>query len=76
MKDEANEACVPDERQWALSAAIVAALNLQHMEKRSNLDLAKSALRDALSHVNEMQRRAKCGQPVPYVIKQSKGKAK
>jgi hypothetical protein len=59
-------------RQLLLSGLIAAALNIQHMEGRHNIENASKMLAAATKQIKRMVRAVECGHPIEYVPKQKK----
>lgn len=62
------------DRQFLLSTLIVAAMNIQYMEGKHNIENASKSIAQASRQIKRMLRAVECGHPVEYVQKQVKQK--
>ena len=62
------------DRQFLLSTLIVAAMNIQYMEGKHNIENASKSIAQASRQIKRMLRAVECGHPVEYVQKQIKQK--
>ncbi len=60
------------DRQFLLSTLIVAAINIQYMEGKHNIENALKSIAQASRQIKRMVRAVECGHPVEYVPKEVK----
>ena len=69
-----SEQITNTDRQFLLSALIVAAINIQYMEGKHNIENASKSIAQASRQIKRMLRAVECGHPVEYMPKQVKQK--
>lgn len=70
--DVKDERITDMDRQLLLSGLIAAALNVQFMEGKSNIENAAKMIAAASRRIKRMVRAVECGHPIEYVLKQNK----
>lgn len=71
MKDER---ITETDRQLLLGGLIAAAINIQFMEGRHNIENASQMIAEASKAIKRMLQAVECGHPIAYVQKQPKQK--
>lgn len=69
-----NEEVTNTDRQFLLSTLVVAAINIQYMEGKHNIENASKSIAQASRQIKRMLRAVECGHPVEYVSKEAKEK--
>ncbi len=73
MNTEVKDERITDtDRQLLLSGLIAAALNVQFMEGKGNIENASKMIATASRRIKRMVRAVECGHPIEYVPKQKK----
>ena len=67
-----NEEVTNTDRQFLLSTLVVAAINIQYMEGKHNIENASKSIAQASRQIKRMLRAVECGHPVEYVPKEVK----
>ena len=67
-----SEQITNTDRQFLLSTLIVAAINIQYMEGKQNIENASKSIAQASRQIKRMLRAVECGHPVEYVPKEVK----